>query len=187
MKTKFIQIFWTLIFSVLIVLLIVLYLNSALKLETFGAAIAGLITIYISFQQQTIANDAIFRELFISFNSRYSNKLNDLLNKLRIEPSLYLDTEQKLLIIDYFNLCSEEYLWYTKGRIPSKVWNAWLEGIKVNLSIKKVYDLFEEETDTKEKKVSYYGFAEYIVRELEKSTTNRRQNNNEATDINKKK
>jgi hypothetical protein len=37
---------------------------------------------------------------------------------------------QRNLVIDYFNLCAEEFLWYKKNRIPNDVWSAWKSGIQ---------------------------------------------------------
>lgn len=157
---------WTLLFLLTVLILILLYINENIKLETFGLALGGGITAYLGILKQTIESDKVFRELFIAFNSRYSDQTNDLLNKLRIESNYNLNINEKLIIIDYFNLCSEEYLWYLKGRIPSKVWEAWLAGIIVNLKIPKVKELFENETRTKIQKNSFYGFADYIIPKL---------------------
>jgi hypothetical protein len=66
------------------------------------------------------------------------------------------------LIIDYFNLCSEEFLWFKRGRIPNDVWNAWKNGILVNLEIVQVKMLFEEEVNSNSKSISYYGLAKEL-------------------------
>jgi hypothetical protein len=102
----------------------------------------------------------------MSFNSRYSYQINDLLNKLRNEDNRILIDEEEFLIIDYFNLCSEEYLWYKKGRIPSEIWNAWEAGIILNLSIPQVKNLFLKETEEEGQRISYYGFAEHIFSKI---------------------
>jgi hypothetical protein len=154
---------WTFIFVSLVLLIITLFLNEDLNFEAFVASLVGAFTGYLGILRQTIDDDKVFRELFITFNSRYSDETNDLLNSLRIENGKLLEDSDKLLIIDYFNLCSEEYLWFLKGRIPFNVWKAWEAGIVVNLSISSVKELFLNETLLKEQKTSYYGFAEYIT------------------------
>lgn len=87
-----------------------------------------------------IANDKLNKELFTEFNARY-DKLND---SLTIIESLYKDYDSfKLLeiqhkelykklkqdVIDFFNLCSEEYYWHKKERIDPKIWSAWHFGM----------------------------------------------------------
>ena len=35
----------------------------------------------------------------------------------------------KFKINDYFNLCAEEYYWYSKKRIDNRIWNSWKKGM----------------------------------------------------------
>jgi len=171
-----------LIFTPLILLLIICYSYEKLSLELLGSALAGLIAIYISLEKQSMESDMVFKDLFNEFNNRYNSALNDIFNKMRLQSVIIekpegnkegseLDEKEKLMIIDYFNLCAEEYLWYSKGRIPQKIWNAWEKGILENLNLKDVINLFEQETNTTQKSISYYGFAEYIKPFLEKGNS----------------
>ncbi|QNF34592.1 hypothetical protein HUW51_18340 [Adhaeribacter swui] len=159
---------WQIILISLIFTSIYMYIEKQviIKIEVLITAIASLITIYLSFVKQKIEDDKVFRELFIDFNNKYSGELNDLLNKLRTQNEITLTDKERLSIIDYFNLCSEEYLWYSKGRIPKSVWYAWQSGILENLSIPVVRNIFEDETNTETKSKSYYGFAEEIKKRL---------------------
>ena len=154
---------WTILFILIVLALILIFINEKIEFDAFVASLGGTLTAYFGILRQTIDDDKVFRELFISFNSRYSDETNDLLNKLRIDNNYSLSEKDQLMIIDYFNLCSEEYLWYMKGRIPVKVWKAWEAGIFVNLSIHKVKEIFFSETKNDKQKTSYYGFAEYIT------------------------
>lgn len=134
-------------------------------ITSFIIGIAGIIaTVIFGNKKQQIKNDSMFKELFESFNKRYDNDFNDLLNELKLNSEKELSTNEKQIIIGYFNLCSEEYLWYKKGRIPSDVWSAWKSGIKENLKISKVKDVFENEIRTPDGRNSFYG----LVEELEK-------------------
>jgi hypothetical protein len=121
-------------------------------------------TLYFGSIKNRIENDKLFKELFQGFNEKYDSRFNDLINELKNDKARVLEPFEKNLIIDYLNLCSEEFLWRSKNRIPSKVWNAWKAGIKENLKIKQVEEIYFEETDTKNGKVSYYG----LIEELEK-------------------
>ena len=95
------------------------------KIEIIGAVLATGISISFGVRQYKMENDKMFKELFESFNSRYdtkfNNKLNEIDSKYKVSKELLIDENDKLLIIDYLNLCSEEYLWYQKGRIPEIV------------------------------------------------------------------
>jgi len=156
---------WSILFVIIVFIIIVLFAFDNIKIETFLASLGVTITAYLGILRQKIDDDKVFRELFNSFNQRYSDQINDEFNKLMI-PSESLEPPNKLLIIDYFNLCSEEFLWYKKGRIPNDIWKAWEAGIIFNLSIPQVKELFECETKDKGQKLSYYGFAEYITSRL---------------------
>ena len=117
------------------------------------------------------------KELFEKFNDRY-DKYNDVFNLLRnnISPAeiyknynrsdeskesdnLILKSEDKVenLIIDYFNLCAEEYLWYKRRLISKSIWDAWKAGMKSNLEIPLIYCLWRRETGNAESRDSYYG------------------------------
>lgn len=113
-------------------------------------------------QKQKIENDNMFKSLFESFNKRYDNKLNDLLNELKLDNEKIIELQHNDLIIDYLNLCAEEYLWYKKGRITPDVWGAWKAGIIENLSIPQVKDIYLKETKTPNQRKSFYGLCEEL-------------------------
>lgn len=161
---------WTILFLLFVSVLIVIFIKDSggvITFEIFAGILGSLFAAYFGTLKQTIDNDKVFKDLFKSFNSRYSNQINDLLNRIRIDKTYEITGSDKLLIIDYFNLCAEEFLWFRKGRIPYKIWKAWEAGIIFNLSIPTVKQLFCEETKEVRQKKSYYGFVEYIMPILE--------------------
>lgn len=83
-------------------------------------------------KSQNLNEDAIFHQLFRDFNERY-NKVNNTLNHLELNPhsleELKKNEERYNDILDFFNICAEEYFWHKKGRIVGKVWNAWDKGM----------------------------------------------------------
>lgn len=125
------------------------------------AIIAAGISISFGFRQYRIENDKILKELFILFNDKYDKKFNNCLNvieKKTIEnPDYQLLECEQALIIDYLNLCAEEYLWYMKGRIDPLAWSSWEKGMKYYLSIRSIKKHIEKE---KPQKDSYYVFFE---------------------------
>jgi hypothetical protein len=167
------QLIISIVFFVLIIVIISYY-----NLHNFGesilyAIIGSLISIYFGFLKLFVDYDKVFRELYVSFNEKYSKNFNDLLEKLRAnDEKEILTLADKNIIIDYFNLCSEEYLWFKKRRIPNNVWNAWVSGIIENIRIPKVWNVFKEETNTDSQRISYYGFAEYIEKKIREKRNN---------------
>ena len=141
-----------LILAVVLALVLILSYNQTVEMEIIISILAIGISLSFSVSQSSLANDRMFRELFMEYNQRYDRMNNDL---YRITGIIELLPEDKQMIIDYFNLCAEEYLWFKKGRIPEDIWEAWKVGIKHY----KNYPLFrlvaEEETSHD---VSYYQF-----------------------------
>ena len=56
-------------------------------------------------------------------------------------------------LIDYFNLCGEEYLYCTKGYIDPVVWKAWHKGMQEHIGNPAIGKIWQEEKS----KDSYYG------------------------------
>jgi|GEM_PF-835513 len=131
---------------------LVYYVYRIDSLELIVAVQATAILFSLGFTNYRIENDRIFLKLFEKFNMRYG-VMN---NNLNVEGEIVKKTME-----DYLNLCSEEYLWYKKGRIPEDVWNAWEAGIRYDL----VKSSFQEYLRNEEKlNDSYYGFIKRIKR-----------------------
>lgn len=137
------------------------------KIEIIGAVLATGISISFGVRQYKMENDKMFKELFESFNSRYdtkfNNKLNEIDSKYKVSKELLIDENDKLLIIDYLNLCSEEYLWYQKGRIPEIVWQSWENGMLYFLNLEPINKIIQTQ---REQKISYYGLFEKLGKRL---------------------
>ncbi len=109
-----------------------------------------------------IANDQFFKSLFTEFNSRY-DKLNEDLKAIRNNNFNKKNKNKESIIIDYLNLCAEEYFWYKKRRINQKVWASWEKGIEYYL----FHDSFVEIVINQlEEKNSYYGFFDFVENNL---------------------
>jgi hypothetical protein len=141
--------------------LVFIFLN--IKIELLIAILGFGISIAFSLRQSQIENDKMFKELFVMYNDKYDTKFNNCLNKIDEEvsknPEYKLTEEQKPLIIDYLNLCAEEYLWHTKGRIDIVAWNSWERGMKYYLNINAIKLHIQNE---KKQIDSYYGIFEYL-------------------------
>ncbi|MDP1763816.1 MAG: hypothetical protein Q8L07_07990 [Sediminibacterium sp.] len=133
-------------------------------IQVFAGIFASIVAIYYGYLKQKIEDDKMFKELFESFNGKYNGETNDIFNELRRNPERKIAEMNKEnvenIIIDYFNLCAEEYLWYSKGRIPKKVWKAWKKGINDNIKLDQVKELYKKEIENSA--VSFYGLAQEL-------------------------
>ena len=131
----------------------------------FSATIIGAFGLLISNKYQRknreIADDRMMKELFTEFNKRY-DELNDTLAFLEKQqwtlPTLELEENQQYRddVIDFFNLCAEEYYWFKKGRVDPKVWKAWHSGMNYWVNeVEAVRELWKNEVKANGK-TSYY-------------------------------
>jgi hypothetical protein len=68
-------------------------------------------------QSQRLEQTRLFKELFSEFNLRY-DKLNAMLERaVRCHSEERLTDEMRETLVDYFNLCAEEYMFYKLGYI----------------------------------------------------------------------
>lgn len=137
--------------------------RSQIDNELFYGILAVLITSFLAIINYHQANDKFFKELYTEFNRRY-DRMNNFLNSLN-DDSLVAKYEDKQKIIDYLILCSEEYMWLKKGRIPPDVWESWQSGISFHVKKKPIRKIYDEEH---KQKGSYYGFFEEMDRYLNK-------------------
>lgn len=142
---------------------ILIYLFTDEKVEILGAVIATGISLSLGFRQYKTEDDKIFKELFTEFNKKYDEKFNnsleDIVNNYVSNKEYKLNPNQEKLIIDYLNLCAEEYLWKTKNRISDKVWNSWENGMIYYLNNPLINNVVVREKGQKD---SYYGLFEKI-------------------------
>lgn len=144
---------------------IVIWANFCFQLDEkiFFGLLGTIATLYLGHIKLKIENDKLFKELFQDFNSRYDERFNDLINELKYDDEREITKTEINILIDYFNLCAEEFLWKEKSRIPNNVWNAWKSGIIENLKIKQVQELYKKETSSTNGRKSFYG----LIKELE--------------------
>ncbi|KAB2810009.1 hypothetical protein [Phaeocystidibacter luteus] len=151
---------WALLFSICLSISIYTYIHYSYDSNIFLASIGGLATLYLGLIRYQLEYDRLFQELFTAFNTRY-DKLNDDILDIRKRSESLKERDTKI-IIDYFNLCAEEYLWYSRGRIPKSVWKAWKSGIDENLNTPIIKDLFILETKSINSASSYYGLRKEL-------------------------
>lgn len=152
-----------LILAILGFLIIIgIYIKYQIDNEIFLGLVGSVATLYFGSLKFRIENDKLFKELFQEFNKRYDERYNDLFNELKYDSERQLNKDERSLIIDYLNLCSEEYLWRNKNRIPTNVWKSWKAGIIENLKLRQVQDIYLNEISTENGRKSFYGLADEL-------------------------
>jgi hypothetical protein len=117
-----------------------------------GAVIAGTLGFCYFVQQQKLSETVLFHKIFTDFNARY-NDMNGELSDLVEERDI--SSEQRKVIVEYFNLCAEEYLFYQQGYVPKSVWVSWCRGMSWYLKRHPFKDVWNEEF----KSESFYGLS----------------------------
>lgn len=103
----------------------------------FIGVVGIIITVIFSAANKNLNHQKMEKELFAEFNKRY-DALNDSLTLLSSistleqlrETNSFIDKKtMHHLLIDYFNLCAEQYYWYRKKRIKKLLWDSWHSGM----------------------------------------------------------
>ena len=121
-------------------------------LPTIVTVIGALLSLIYFIQKQKLEELRVFRELFKEFNVRY-DALNEELAKIVEGTDMVVSKQEREQLIDYFNLCGEEYFYFMLGYIDPSVWTAWENGMKSIFSAPRVQLLWVVEKRTG----SYYG------------------------------
>jgi hypothetical protein len=132
-----------------------------LKIEWVVSVLGGAGGLTTFLYSQHLQETRLFTELFRVFNERY-DRLNQRLNELAMSDGTGLSKDGQKLLMDYFNLCAEEYLYFRSGYIDEDVWQSWTRGMRVYAQVPVIRKFWESELASG----SYYGFS---LRELEKS------------------
>ncbi|MFW0716952.1 hypothetical protein [Pedobacter sp. N23S346] len=104
--------------------------------------ILGITTLFVTFWFNTvnlkINRQKMEKDLFSEFNKRYDD-LNDSLTKLegietieqlKATSSKIENKTMYIVLIDYFNLCAEQYYWKKQKKFSTQIWSAWQSGMQ---------------------------------------------------------
>jgi hypothetical protein len=151
---------WMILLAVFAIIVIWLSFSTSLTLESLAALVALPLGLSYFLLKQQLEETRLFQELFQDFNMRYGKMNEDLSRMLgRSEP---LTQQECAQLSDYFNLCAEECLYYARGYIPPKVWEAWLNGMKVYFEDERIREFWCHDATSQ----SHYGLAEYIKKKF---------------------
>lgn len=148
--------YWLLALLLACVAIVMFFTQSVEKRWEISAATAGTAAGLIYFvQKQKLEEIRLFHELFTTFNERY-RQLHERLTCISRRSSTDIRERDEGEILDlYFNLCSEEYLFYEQGRILPDVWRTWCRGMLSYLRIAHIGDYWQQQEQTN----FHYGFT----------------------------
>ena len=132
-----------------------------LKIEWVVSVLGGAGGLTTFLYSQHLQETRLFMELFRGFNQRYDG-LNQRLNEIASSVGTGLGAEDQQQLMDYFNLCAEEYLFFRSGYIDDDVWRSWTRGMRFYAQVPVIREIWERELTSG----SYYGFS---LQELESS------------------
>jgi hypothetical protein len=103
-------------------------------------------------QKQKLEELRLFKDLFTEFNRRY-DAMNDSLAIIRDGDRN--EAGSRATLVDYFNLCAEEYLFFDEGYIHPSAWRSWCRGMLYYLQEDQIRQVWDEEVTLD----SYYGLT----------------------------
>lgn len=84
-------------------------------------------------------------------------------------------------MIEYGNLCSEEFALHKEGRIPREIWKIWREGIKENFETAIWRNAWRLVSIEYQSYRSFFAFMEAVIKEAEASEAKSTPNDKRAT------
>lgn len=126
------------------------FLGYQLRWQITVTILSLIVTSSFLIQRQKLQETKLFSKLFKDFNNRYDEMNESLVN---IRNKKELDPEDESHLVDYFNLCAEEYLFKKRGYIPSDVWKSWKNGMAFYMKDDNIKQLWLKERESE----SYYG------------------------------
>jgi len=151
LKFLFFEHYWW-VLCLLLIFTVVILLWRKEPTPTVATAIGAIVSFIYLVQKQKLEELKLFRELFKDFNERYDG-MNEKLARIVEKTDDEVSSEERETLIDYFNLCGEEHLYFQRGYIDPAVWHAWLNGMKEIVSVRRINTVWEKEKRTD----SYYG------------------------------
>ena len=113
-------------------------------LPTFLTVMGSLLSVAYFLQKQKLEEMRLFRELFKECNGRY-DAMNESLTAIAKKGNVELSSEEHLKVVDYLNLCGEEYLYFKRVYIEPSVWLAWHKGMKIIVAAPAIQRVWLEE------------------------------------------
>lgn len=146
LKFWFFEHYWWLL-SVAMAIAITILLARREQVATVATVVGSLLSVAYFLQKQKLEELQVFREIFKECNARYDG-MNESLAAIASKGTGTLTVDERSKIIDYLNLCGEEYLYFKRGYIEPSVWQAWHNGMKALASTQPIREVWETEKNT---------------------------------------
>jgi len=127
-------------------------LTKNLTFDSLLPILAATLSALYFLQKQKLEELKTFREIFEACNERY-REMNEKLDQIMAITKGSLDENEQKTLNEYFNLCAEEYLYFSRGYIFPEVWRAWYNGMKYYLENPRIRKFWDTESSTD----SHYG------------------------------
>ncbi len=152
--------YWRLALAVAAIAIVVILATGAPeRLGFIGTTIAAALGFCYFVQKQKLDELTLFKSLFMEFNRRYDGMKDDL---EEIRSGTEIDSVNfRKLVVDYFNLCAEEYLFYQEGYIHRAAWRSWCLGMNYYLGDERIRIAWDAEVRLD----SYYGLSIGVIQE----------------------
>lgn len=136
---------WLLIIAVAAAICYLLVMKE--QVATIATVVGALLSFAYFLQKQKLEELRVFREIFKECNARY-DAMNEALAAIGQKEIADLTVEERSKVIDYLNLCGEEYLYFKRGYIEPSVWQAWNNGMKAVASAPSIRSVWNAEKQT---------------------------------------
>jgi hypothetical protein len=122
--------------------------------------LAGLGGCVAALYKQQLDDTKAFNDLFRHFTERFGT-LNGQLDRIVLaNPEIPLEPDERDALMDYFNLCAEEFLYFKSGYLDDEVWRSWIEGMKFFAKNPRIAAVWRTELLSQD---AYYGFPPSLV------------------------
>lgn len=149
---------WIALLGALIGIVVVVICTTGQNASLVGSIIVVALGFCYFAQQQKLAEILLFKELFTEFNRRYDN-LDERLRQIATSGAPPNESACQT-IIEYYNLCGEEYLFFAEGYIHREAWRSWCAGMLWYFEREPFRSMWERESATN----SYYGLSLDVIR-----------------------
>lgn len=136
---------WLLLLAVASTIGTLLYLKE--QVATVATVVGALLSVAYFLQKQKLEEMRLFREIFKECNARY-DVMNEQLSVIATKHLADLTSQERNRIVDYLNLCGEEYLYFKRGYVEPSVWAAWQNGMKAIVAAPSIRAVWESERNT---------------------------------------
>ena len=118
----------------------------------------AVLSFFYFLQKQQLEETRLMRELITDFNHRYGVMHGELQRILKTgqqeRPAPRLTQDEEETLIEYFNLCAEEFLFYDLGYVEPRVFATWDRGMSEYGKDQRIWEFWKRERQSD----SYYGF-----------------------------